>query len=107
MNIFYKRPLALILCIGICGFFLFTIENPIIRCFLILTGIFALIISLLIALLLSHLYFDTWFKAYEKHTDEIEVVGVVEEKAPSSSYSIRLRIRCEKINDKTSVGYNL
>ena len=125
MNIFYKRPLVLILCIGICGFFLFTIENSIIRCFLILTGIFALIISLflkidkekilliriasvvfLIALLLSHLYFDTWFKAYEKHTDEIEVVGIVEEKAPSSSYSIRLRIRCEKINDKTSVGYN-
>ena len=125
MNIFYKRPLALILCIGICGFFLFTFENPIIRCILIITGILPLIISLflkiskdkvilirivsvvfLIALLLSHLYFDNWFKAYEKHTNEIEVVGIVEEKAPSSSYSIRLRVRCEKINEKRCVGYN-
>lgn len=125
MNIFYKRPLALILCIGIGGFFLFTFEKPIIRLILIALGILPLILSIflnigrdkkvilrvisvvfLTALLLSHLYFDNWFKAYERYDEKIEVVGIVEEKAPSSSYSIRLRVRCEKINDKRVIGYN-
>ena len=124
MNIFSKRPLALILCIGIGGFFLFTFERPIIRVILIALGILPTILSFflkidkekrvllriisvvfLLAILFSHIYFDTWFKAYDKYEDEIEVVGMVEEISPSSSYSIRLQVRCEKINGRRSRGY--
>ena len=48
MNIFEKRPLALVLCIGLGGFFLFTFDNPLIRLILIASAFLPLIISLIL-----------------------------------------------------------
>lgn len=119
MNIFYKRPLSLILCIGLGGFFLFSISNTFFRVLLCVFAVLPCIISLyfnrlkkdtrifriisvvlLIVFLLSFLYFDLYFNIYERYDGEIEVVGVVEEVSQSSSYSMRLLVRLEEINGK-------
>lgn len=125
MNIFEKRPLCLILCIGICGFLLFSFESTVLRlvvalvivllCFLSLflrknkrkrVLLIAAACILLLASLLSCLYFDLTFKAYEKYKDEIEVVGIVEDISESSSYSLRLLVKVESINGEQTRGYH-
>ena len=125
MNIFEKRPLCLILCIGIGGFLLFSFESIILKLlvigFAILLGIISFIFRkenakrkmliasaciLLLASLLSFIYFDLSFKAYEKYDGEIEVVGVVEDISESSSYSLRLLVKVESIDGKSSHGYH-
>lgn len=119
MNIFEKRPLCLILCIGLGGFLLFTLDNPITRLAIIVIAILLGIISLFIkkdkgkrrlcligsvaiilSCLLSFLYFDLSFKAYDIYDDEVEVVGVVEDVSESSSYSLRLLVKVQSINGK-------
>lgn len=119
MNIFQKRPLFLILCIGLGGFFLFTFENIILRGLLIIAGILPLILSfvlkiddkqrtfsrivsatLLISILLSFVYFDLWFKAYDIYDEQVEIVGTVKDKSLTNSYTTRLLVQCETINDK-------
>ena len=118
MNIFEKRPLALILSIGLGGFYLFSIGSNILRALLIFVSILPLIIFpflksfdfdklllkasctvLLVSFLLSFLYFDLHFNVYEKYDDEVEIVGVVEG-ITKSSYSKRLEIKTESINGK-------
>ena len=124
MNIFEKRPLCLILCIGLGGFLLFSFENKILKIVLvaiaILLGIISIFyrkdnhkrlltaasISVLIGCLLSFLYFDNYFKAYNLYDDNIEVVGYVEEvSSGSSSYTNRILVKVETINGKTKRGY--
>lgn len=124
MNIFDKRPLCLILCIGLCGFLFFTLDNPVFKIAIpiiaVLLGIIPLIFkkfkkkralmwlssaALLIACLLSFLYFDLYFKAYDIYDGEIEIVGTVEEVSESSSYSNRLLVKVESIDGKSCWGY--
>ena len=119
MKIFEKRPLCLILCIGLCGFFLFSLENRILRLFVPVTAILLLILSaflrkykgkqilmilsataILFAALLSFLYFDLYFKAYNLYDDHVEIVGTVEEVSESSSYTSRLLVKTDTINGK-------
>ena len=119
MNIFYKRPLCLILCIGIGGFFLFTIDNPLLRIGLIASAVLLCILSfilqkdkykqillrlisgvILLSSLLSFLYFDLYFKAYEVYDERVEIVGTVEEVSASSSYTLRLKVKAESIDGK-------
>ncbi len=45
MNIFEKRPLCLILCIGLCGFLLFGFENAVLKIAVVAIAILLLIIS--------------------------------------------------------------
>jgi energy-coupling factor transporter transmembrane protein EcfT len=117
MNIFEKRPLCLILCIGLCGFFLFSLEITVIRIilpiFAILLG-FLSVISLkskefrillriaagviIAACVISYTYFDLYFKAYQVYEGEVEIVGVVEAVSESSSYTTRLHVNAEIIN---------
>ena len=126
MNIFYKRPLSLILCIGLCGFFLFSyVSSALLRVILCIIAILPCIISLylkksnhnskllkivtvvlLLSFLLSFLYFDIGFKIYERYDGEVEITGVVEEISSSSSYSMRLLVKVEKINGKR-VNYHV
>ena len=126
MNIFYKRPLSLILCIGLCGFFLFSfVSSALLRVLLCIIAILPCIISLylkksnhnnnllkiitvvlLLSFLLSFLYFDIGFKIYERYDGEVEIIGVVEEVSSSSSYSMRLLVKVEKINGKR-VNYHV
>lgn len=117
MNIFEKRPLCLILCIGLCGFLLFTFENLILRIVTIAIAILLVFLSIifkkdkykqiiaalsagaiLIGSLFSFIYFELYFKAYNVYEGEVEIVGTVEEISESSSYSQRLLIQAESIN---------
>lgn len=121
MNIFEKRPLCLILCIGLCGFLLFAFENDISRLIAIVLGILLLFLSLLLrkdrykqviastaagaillGALLSFLYFELYFKAYNIYDGEVEIVGTVESVSESSSYSKRLLVQAESINGQPS-----
>lgn len=124
MNIFEKRPLCLILCIGLGGLFVFASENQVLKTSLlaisILLGILSLVfrkskekrnilimssVALILSAIWAFLYFNLHFKAYEIYDDEIDIVGTVEEITPSSSYSIRLLVKVEKINNKLKGGY--
>ena len=124
MNLFEKRPLCLILCIGLCGLFIFATESVVLKIVLIgialLLGIFSLIfrkeknkkalllsasIAIILSSILSFVYFNLFFKAYEIYDSEIAVVGSVEEVSPSSSYSIRLLVKVESIDGKIAPGY--
>lgn len=117
MNIFNKRPLCLILCIGLSGLLLFSFESIVLK--IIVLSIAALLGALSLALktkkslrvmlgaacialicssLISHLYFDGYFKAYKKYAGDIHITGIVEEVTESSSYSRRLLISAEAIN---------
>lgn len=119
MNIFEKRPLCLILCIGLCGFFLFSLEINIIRAFLIIFSVLLGFIftflridkrkkligllcaaAVLLSSLLSFLYFDLYFKAYQRYDDVVEITGVVEEVSEASSYTTRLLVRGERLNGR-------
>ena len=125
MNIFNKRPLALVLCIGLGGFYLFSLGNEILRIVLLVFAILLGIISpisrirkdrkivlssacvvLLITYFLSFLYFDIHFNLQNKYKERIEITGIVEEVAPSS-YSRRLLIRVEEINGEKDFGHKL
>ena len=121
MNIFEKRPLCLILCVGLCGFLLFSFENTILKAIVIISAILLPIISLffrkdkgkkiillimsgalLLASLMSFLYFDLYFKAYNLYEDRVEIIGVVEEVTNSSSYTSRLKLKVETIDGKAA-----
>ena len=124
MNMFEKRPLCLILCIGLGGFLLFSLENRIIRVALVglavLLGIISVILliikksyiitlfscaAILISSLCSFIYFDHYFKAYELYNEPVEIVGRVENVTQSSSYSLRLLVDVESINGSNNKGY--
>ena len=59
-------------------------------------------IAIIIASLFSFIYFDLYFKAYNRYDDRVEIVGMVEEVSQSSSYSLRLKVRAETVNGKKS-----
>lgn len=126
MNIFNKRPLCLILCIGLCGFFLFSLDIPIIRIGLCCISLLLLIIclflrkrrskqilialvsfALILASLLSYLYFDCYFNAYDIYEDEVKIEGVVIGVSESSSYTTRLHVNIERLNDKYGKSYSV
>ncbi len=124
MNIFHKRPLALVLCIGLCGFFLFAFDNIKLRVVLLCLAFLPIFISLicrfdkykktlskvislilLVSYLCSFLYFEKWFKAYEIYNDEVQVVGTVEGISDTNSYTRRLLVRVEELNGERKFGY--
>ncbi len=123
MNVFEKRPLCLILCIGLCGFLLFSLDSTVLRIILVAISILLLFfsiilrkhktrriilllasIAILLALLLSFLYFDLYFKAYDLYDGEVEIIGTVEAVTESNSYTQRLLVKAESIN-RSPVNY--
>ena len=126
MNIFDKRPLCLILCIGLCGFFLYSLDIPILRIGILCISILLLIISLflrkhrdkrtllifvsailILSALLSFLYFDCYFNAYDLYDDEVKIEGVVIGINETSSYTTRLLVNVENLNDKHGKFYSV
>lgn len=127
MRIFYKRPLSLILCImlGAFVFFSFYEHAPIrltaislIVIFLIFTfikpslfrekNVFLRVLAIcsLISMLFSFLYFDLWFKAYERYEEDVKIVGTVEE-IQRNSYSAQILIKTDDINGTAFSNYKL
>lgn len=127
MRIFYKRPLSLILCIMLGAFVFFSFyESALIRILSIFIALLSFIISFIIpkslnkniillricsvcaiaAMMFSFVYFDLWFKAYDRYQGNVKIVGTVE-RVEKRSYSTRILIKTDSIDDTAFSSYNL
>ena len=125
MNIFHKRPLALILSITVGGLVFSTFSSAFFK-IVLLTISFALLsttfikrdlnhnkiirassIGIIISIIFSYVYFDLWFKAYERYDDKVKITAIVEESEPVSSYTTSFVLKCDNINDTFASGYKL
>jgi len=127
MNIFYKRPLSLILCISLGSFVFFAFyEHLVIRIALFSILASALSVSFItpikrkinhlllrvaaicgiIALLLSFLYFDLWFYADQRY-DGTSTVHATVENIKEGSYTTALYVETDNINETAFSEYNL
>ncbi len=126
MNIFRKRPLSLILCIALGVFFLFTFQNKLLRTSLIILSFLPLIISLiprfktnkhsllrgitiasLIAIIFSYTYFDLYFFSANRFDGVVSISGTVTDASPASSYSTKLTVRTDNIDEKPFSRYKI
>lgn len=123
MKIFDKRPLSLILCITLGVFLLFSIYEDfyfrISLCFLLLALLLVsffrrkskaitrvAILCSLASILFSYIYFDLWFKAYDRYDGEVTLTGTVES-FDNSSYNSVVHIKTNNINDSYFSEYNI
>lgn len=127
MNIFYRRPLCLILCIALGSFVCFSVFDSILpRILLLSISVGAFILSfvgriknmipyvftriiccvIVASALFSYLYFDMWFKAYDRYEGESTVVGTVEE-IKDGSYNTILYVKASDINGTALSNYRL
>ena len=127
MNVFYRRPLCLILCIALGSFVFFSIfTNSIVRLtfVLLITLVFALsflnkfksviptvmtrtaCIIALLSSLFSYLYFDLWFNAYDRYDYEATVTGTVTY-IDYNSYSTTLFVTTDNIDETPLSNYNI
>ncbi len=126
MNIFYKRPLCLILCVMLGGLFLFSHGSFEIRCAVItiavllalVFGILTLVsrrkfilpkllsVFLLLSLIFSYLYFNQFEIAQKYGDDEVEIVGCISDIDSSSAYTTNLTVTDYSIarDDRTDGG---
>ncbi|MBE6532502.1 MAG: ComEC/Rec2 family competence protein [Ruminococcaceae bacterium] len=126
MNIFRKRPLSLILCIALGVFFLFTYQSNVLRILLIVASILPLILSLipkiklnnrilpriitivaLCSITFSYVFFDLYFAAHERFDGSVKIIGTVTDVAPASSYSTKLTVRTNNIDNRPFSQYNI
>lgn len=127
MNIFNKRPLSLILCITL-GAFVFSsfYDDVFSRTALIFVAIIAFSLSFLknirkhaspvliriiavcsiIATLFSFIYFDLWFKAYDRFEGDVKIVGKIEEIEYKSQRSSVL-VKTSEIENASLSRYKL
>ena len=120
MNIFDKRPLALIIFCMLSGFVVFTLGEVWLRivavCVIPLlllllpikrikkATVITVCISVAVAFLCSFLYFDLWYFPASRYDGQVLVRGTVyeiDEETPS------MLIKSESLNDSPLSGYNL
>ncbi len=119
MKIFDKRPLCLILCVWLGGFVFSTTSVAAVVIFaaalLLLSVIirfkgrgllFFVSVVLMISAISSHMYFDRWFRAYERFDGEVEIYGYVTGHS-QGKYNDRFYIRTSSIGDEPFSKYNL
>ena len=126
MNIFRKRPLSLILCIWLGVFFLFSLQESMLRWALVLISILPLIFSLVfnfenrgkiilrvisgvscLAMLFSFCYFDIYFYPNNYFGESVKIVGTVTDYSASSTYSTKFTLETESINDNPFLRYKI
>lgn len=124
MNTFDKRPLSIILCVMLGGFVVFSrsesyFEIVILACSLLIPLLplvikrlspyrsfsFVLFTSLLLSALFSHLYFDRYFKAYERFEGETIIEGEIYSAEKTTSYSTLFIIKAKSVNDENFSSY--
>ena len=124
MYIFQKRPLSLILCILLCGFFVFsTFEGafrylPIaIAPLLLIVGVIITpmrrrylvvllsALALIVSSALSYIYFDLYFKAYERFEGRVSIEATVLSITPSTEYSSKILVKSTEVNGEDFSSY--
>ncbi len=127
MNIFDKRPLSLILCIMLGAFVFFSFcDIPKFNiAFLIFLGILLIctfipklkrliksafirvvIICTVFSVIASSIYFNAWFKAYSRYTDEVTLEGTITE-IEDYTYQKGVIIKTDNINGDSFSNYKL
>ena len=127
MKIFDKRPLSLILCIVLGSFVFFTyIEFSIVKltASIVLSVIFIItfikpikkrikpaftrimIVTVLFSIIASYVYFDTWFKVYNRYQDEVTLEGTVTD-IEKMAYQTSVEIKTKNINNDLLSSYRL
>lgn len=125
MKIFDKRPLSLILCISLGVFVLFSLFNSfyfrlslcVLFLILLIISFFKhkykkkvilriTIVSALLSMIFSYIYFDLWFKAYNRYDGEVTITGTVQS-FDNSSYNSVVHIKTKDIDDTRLSRYNL
>lgn len=128
MNIFYKRPLCLILCVMLGGFVFFERGSVPLKHVIILASALIFIFSstatlifkkgfvlskavpvlLLISVIFSNVYFNRIFDASKKFDGEVEIKGTVYDIDDSPSYTSTLFISTDSIDGReSSSGYKI
>jgi len=123
MNIFYKRPLSLILCIWLGGFSLFAFLPEGLRPILLLAPLpllaalavkrlrraltIAAAATLILSLLCSFLYFGLWFRADERFEGEVEVEAVVTELTYSTYPGASVTLKARSVDGAPFSRYKL
>ena len=122
MNIFDKRPLALILCVFVGAFVVFSLSDSVWRYILPLSALivalvatvllvfrsnrkqklFVAIVSIILIIIttFSNAYFNNYFKAEKRYTSDVEIVAIVEE-IEKYDYSCSLSLLCSSINGES------
>ena len=124
MNIFYRRPLSIILLVILGGFSVFPFLTPIFKAIFASSALVLMFVSsfftlkskktslfsicsllLLLSILLSFLYFDFYAKPEERFNDRCTIVGkihkveIIDEEDGITSYTIRT----DKIDGKSAI----
>ncbi len=129
MNLLSKRPLGIIIIMMLCTLALYVnIESKTLK--IIFASIIALLcvssifsgfflkskhlllktgtVCMVAAVLFSYLYFDIWFKAYERYDEKtVSAVGTVTELEISNVYSVGVTVKTENINDTKFSSYKI
>ena len=127
MNIFHKRELSLILCIMLGAFVIFTLSDSFVGK-IIYAVLFSLVLALaffvkfgnsakntmlkiisiasLIAMMFSFIYFDLWFKAYERYDGDVEITGTVMDMS-TDTYTTKITLKTDTVNDTPFSKYKL
>ena len=129
MNIFRKRPLSIIIALMLSVFFIYTSINSRLTKIILCSVVGLVFISLffialrikkslvfqkvtvaciIATLIFCNVYFDFWFDAYGRiGDDEVAISGEVIELERVSSYSTKVCVKCEKINDYRFSKYKI
>ncbi len=121
MNIFDKRPLFLIITVFISGFVAFTLSDKLIKGVLIAISVLLFGLSLflyfykkkkviilllssivaLLSILFSFIYFDIYFRVYEKYDEAVQIEGTIVS-VDNYDFSSSYIIKTKTINGKHS-----
>lgn len=127
MKIFDKRPLSLIIAVMLGSFVFFSLYDTlvpriIIISIIVLSFVFSFIkieslhinrlmlrlsaVFAAIAVILSFLYFDMWFKAYDRYDGEVTISGTVEN-INYTTYKTAIYLKSDNINNTPLSSYEL
>ncbi len=129
MKLLDKRPLCIVILAMLCGLVFYAQFSDTLPCFAIiisLSGLLSVLFliwrflfkkrgvlllvtaaALLFTLLFSYLYFDLWFKAYERFDGEVHAEGIVLSVDKSNTGTCTVAVRCDNINEEPCSSYKL
>ena len=126
MKLFDKRPLSLILCVMLGGFVVFSYNSSALKATVLIISLLLLSFSyslrltlrhkiillmssfgLIISMLFSYIYFDMWFRAYERFDGEVTVSAVISDVKLSEYNTNTYILETENINGEPLSKYSL
>ncbi len=129
MNIFAKRPLSIIITLMLSAFFIYAnLQSALAKIILSACAVILLIMlfivtavrkskllfhkitvgAIILTLLFCNVYFDFWFKAYERTDgEEVYITGEITDIERVSSYNTEVTVKTEKISNYKFSSYKI